>query len=418
MPDPRATNESSQMTSSQAAASNANTSKVLVVDDNDGLRYTVTRSLREAGYEVVEARNGAEALALASQLPDLITLDVNLPDVSGFEICRQLKSNPETGHIPVLQLSASFVDADSRVRGLQGGADAYLTEPVHRAELVATVAALLRMKGAERIARLRAKEAEQARQELADLNDSLEKRVKERTSELETANSSLRQLSQRLLAIQDDEHRRIARELHDGVGQLLAAVSMNIALVAAEADKLSEEARNAVADNEAMVQEILRNIRTLSHLLHPPLLDESGLRSALSWYVDEFGRRSGITVQFECSPKVGRLSNEMEIALFRIVQESLGNVHRHSQSPTASISLDVVDGRISLRVKDQGVGIAVERQHEIRTGNRAGVGVRGMRERVRQLGGTLDIHSSPQGTEVLVALPQRSRETVLRDAIA
>ena len=114
MPDPRATNESSQMTSSQAAASNANTSKVLVVDDNDGLRYTVTRSLREAGYEVVEARNGAEALALASQLPDLITLDVNLPDVSGFEICRQLKSNPETGHIPVLQLSASFVDADSR----------------------------------------------------------------------------------------------------------------------------------------------------------------------------------------------------------------------------------------------------------------------------------------------------------------
>jgi signal transduction histidine kinase len=391
---------------------------VLVVDDNDGLRYTVTRSLREAGYEVVEARNGAEALALASQLPDLITLDVNLPDVSGFEICRQLKGNPETSHIPVLQLSASFVDADSRVRGLQGGADAYLTEPVHRAELVATVAALLRMKGAERIARLRAQEAEQARQELADLNDTLEKRVKERTNELETANSSLRQLSQRLLAIQDDEHRRIARELHDGVGQLLAAVSMNIALVAAEADKLSEEARNAVADNEAMVQEILRNIRTLSHLLHPPLLDESGLRSALSWYVDEFGRRSGITVQFECSPKVGRLSNEMEIALFRIVQESLGNVHRHSQSPTASISLDVVDGRISLRVRDQGVGIAAERQHEIKTGNRAGVGVRGMRERVRQLGGTLDIHSSPQGTEVLVALPQRSRETVLRDAIA
>src|ERR1700727_1357431 len=304
MHDPKGANESPHVTSSQAAASNANTSKVLVVDDNDGVRYTVTRSLREAGYEVVEARNGAEALALASQSPDLITLDVNLPDVSGFEICRQLKNNPETSHIPVLQLSASLVDADSRVRGLQGGADAYLTEPVHRAALVATVAALLRMKGAERIARLRAKEAEQARQELSDLNDSLEKRVKERTNELETANSSLRQLSQRLLAIQDDEHRRIARELHDGVGQLLAAVSMNIALVAAEADKLSEEARNAVAEHEAMVQEILRNIRTLSHLLHPPLLDESGLRSALSWYVDEFGRRSGITVQFECFSQV------------------------------------------------------------------------------------------------------------------
>jgi signal transduction histidine kinase len=396
----------------------ASKARVLVVDDNDSLRYTVSRSLREAGYEVLEARNGAEALARASEMPDLITLDVNLPDISGIEVCGQLKSNAGTAHIPILQLSASFVDAESRVRGLQGGADAYLTEPVNRAELVATVGALLRMKSAERLAKVQAQEAEQARQQLADLNSTLEKRVKQRTNELEAANRSLRELSQSLLAMKDTEHKRIARELHDGVGQLLAAIAMNLAVISSEGDKLTERARNAVSDNVSMVDEIVRNIRTISHLLHPPLLDEAGLASALAWYVDEFGQRSGIKVSFECSPAIGRLSSDMEIAIFRIVQESLGNVLRHSQSPTAFVGLDVGDRGITLRIRDEGVGIAVERQQELQTGNRAGVGLRGMGERVSQLGGTLEVSSDPQGTEIAVVLPRPRRETRATDAVA
>lgn len=396
--------------------SNGGRLRVLVVDDNDSLRYAVCRSLREAGYEVLEAQNGAQALTLASEKPDLITLDVNLPDISGLDICRRVKANPETEHIPVLQLSATFVDSESRVRGLEGGADAYLTDPTNRAELVATVGALLRIKSAERLAKLRATEAEEARKQLAELNDSLERRVQERTVELEAANNSLRELSHRLLMIQDDEHRRIARELHDGVGQLLAAIAINVSLVNLEADKLSQRARDATADNVSMVQEIVRSIRTISHLLHPPLLDESGLASALSWYVDEFGQRSGIKVAFRCSPELGRLSSEMEIAIFRIVQESLGNVLRHSQSSTATVSLDVAHGFVNLVIRDEGVGIPVERQNQLKTGTRGGVGLRGMRERVRQLDGTLNVHSSPRGTEIAVAIPFRRASS--GDAVA
>lgn len=396
---------------------NASGLRVLVVDDNDSLRYAVTRSLKGAGYEVLEARNGSQALALAAQKPDLITLDVNLPDISGLDVCRRIKANPETEHIPILQLSATLVDSESRVRGLEGGADAYLTDPTNRAELVATVGALLRIKSAERLAKVRATEAEQARKQLAELNDTLERRVQERTVELEAANSSLRELSHRLLVIQDDEHRRIARELHDGVGQLLAAIAINISLVNLEADKLSKRSKDALTDNGSMVQEIIRSIRTISHLLHPPLLDESGLASALSWYVDEFGERSGIKVSFQCSPELGRLSSEMEIAIFRIVQESLGNVLRHSQSKTASVVLDVAGGYLNLVVRDEGIGIPVERQHQLKTGSRAGVGLRGMRERVRQLQGTLQVQSGPEGTEIAVIMPCR-REKSASDAVA
>ena len=391
--------------------------RILVVDDNDSLRYAVTRSLRDAGYEVVEARNGAQALALAAELPDLITLDVNLPDMSGLEICRKLKNNDATAHIPILQVSATFVDVDSRVRGLEGGADAYLTEPASRSELVAIVGALLRIKNAERFAKVQAHEAEQARQQLAELNETLEKRVAERTTELEAANHSLRELSHRLLVIQDDEHRRIARELHDGVGQLLAAIAINLSLVNMEGDKLTSRGKEAVADSTSMVQEVVRSIRTISHLLHPPLLDESGLPSALSWYVDEFGQRSGVKVSFECSPEVGRLSSELEMAIFRIVQESLGNVLRHSQSPTAYVTLEMEEGNIWLSVRDEGVGIPADRQKQLRTGSRMGVGLRGMRERVRQLDGRLQIHSSEEGTEISVMLPCR-RDPVSSDAVA
>jgi signal transduction histidine kinase len=206
--------------------------------------------------------------------------------------------------------------------------------------------------------------------------------------------------------------------LHDGVGQLLAAIAMNLAVISSEGDKLTERARNAVSDNVSMVDEIVRNIRTISHLLHPPLLDEAGLASALAWYVDEFGQRSGIKVSFECSPAIGRLSSDMEIAIFRIVQESLGNVLRHSQSPTAFVGLDVGDRGITLRIRDEGVGIAVERQQELQNGNRAGVGLRGMGERVSQLGGTLEVSSDPRGTEIAVVLPRPRRETRATDAVA
>jgi signal transduction histidine kinase len=143
----------------------------------------------------------------------------------------------------------------------------------------------------------------------------------------------------------------------------------------------------------------------MSHLLHPPLLDESGLPSALRWYVEEFSQRSGVSVTLEFSTSFERLSSELETAIFRIVQECLGNIHRHSKSPTAEIRIEKNDGSINLAVRDVGRGIPAEKQEQIKYGIRTGVGLRGMRERVAQLGGQLKIDSDTSGTAIAVTLP-------------
>lgn len=390
---------------SSAKPANANAVTILVVDDNDALRYSIRRALQEAGYNVVEARTGAEALVRAAELPGLITLDINLPDIDGFQVCRRLKGAAETAHIPILHVSSTFADVESRVHGLQGGADAYLAEPIDRSELVATVAALLRLKNAESEARHQAGVAETARREVAELNATLEDRIKERTSELNAANDSLRELSARLLQARDDEQRRIARELHDGVGQLVIAIKINNSAIAKEVAELSPSSVAALQQNEAMLQELHQGIRTISHLLHPPLLDEVGLPVALQWYVEEFSKRSGIPVSLDCPEVLERAPSEVETAIFRIVQECLGNVHRHSASSTAAVQLKFKDGKALLRVSDQGVGIPANRQQELKAHGRIGVGLRGIRERIAQLGGELHIESDSKGTTIKASLP-------------
>jgi len=389
---------------------------ILTVDDNEAIRYTLVRSLADAGFRVLEARTGTEALARAAENPDLITLDVNLPDIHGFDLCKKIKSNPATAHIPILHLSSTFVDPDSRVIGLASGADAYLAEPIDRAELVATISALLRLKNAEMQARLQASLAEKARHELQELNAELEIRVQERTRELEDANESLRDLSGRLLQMQDGERRRIARELHDGVGQLLAAMIMNFSIIQERANLTDSRAKEALGENQSMALEILRGIRTISHLLHPPLLDEAGLPSALRLYIDEFGQRSGIKVKLECDD-VGRLHADLETAFFRVTQECLSNVHRHSASPTANVTLRQRDGHILLEVTDMGRGIPHDKEQELVLGG-GGVGLRGMRERVAQLGGRLRVESTSSGTTVTAELPSRGHGPAESDKVA
>jgi signal transduction histidine kinase len=227
------------------------------------------------------------------------------------------------------------------------------------------------------------------------------------TDEPNSADVSLRNLSARLLQVQDEERRRIAREMHDSVGQLVAAISMNLGAVRKQSDKLDAKGAKAVAETIVLVEEIDRQIRTISHLLHPPLLDEAGLGSALRWYVDGFSERSKISVDLSIPSDFGRLPNDMEIAIFRIVQECLTNIHRHSGSATATISIGAEDSRILVRVQDRGKGIPLERQLELNSTDRTGVGFRGMRERVRQLGGSLEIQSEENGTVIIVTLPFR-----------
>jgi signal transduction histidine kinase len=236
-------------------------------------------------------------------------------------------------------------------------------------------------------------------------HDELERKVEERTADLNTANESLRELSSRLQQMRDEERRQIARELHDSVGQLLAALSMNLVAVQRQADKLDSAGARAVSENGAMVEQISREIRTISHLLHPPLLDVAGLASALRWYVDGFSERSNIKVNLDIPEEFGRLSEEMEIAIFRMVQECLTNIHRHSGGTSAAIRVYEEDHRIRVEVQDEGKGMPVEKQLQISSSGQSGVGFRGMRERLRQLGGTLEIQSSGRGTTVTALLP-------------
>jgi signal transduction histidine kinase len=241
-------------------------------------------------------------------------------------------------------------------------------------------------------------------EKLRYVQEHLEERVRQRTAELDRANQELRDLTGRLMQFQDDERRRIARDLHDSVGQSLAALIMNLTTVGIDIDRLSLTAR-AISDSVGLAQEMSKEIRTVSYLLHPPLLDEAGLVSALRWYVEGFSERSKIKVDLELPEDFGRLSQDTEIAIFRTVQECLTNVHRYSGSTVARIQLARSDSEIRLEVQDGGIGISAERLREITEAGTPGIGIRGMRERMRQLGGHLDIRSDGHGTTVGARLP-------------
>ncbi len=226
-------------------------------------------------------------------------------------------------------------------------------------------------------------------------------------TERKRAEESLRDLSARLMQIQDEERRRFARELHDSAGQLLAALSMNLTSLEAEENKANPKTANLLKESLDLVSELSRDVRTISYLLHPPLLDELGLSSALRGYVDGFAERSKIKVDLEISRDFGRLPRELETAIFRVVQECLTNIHRHSGSPVARICIARNENDVSVEVQDRGTGISAGKRPEIVSRGKAGVGIRGMQERIRQFGGTFQIGapSDGSGTIIVARLP-------------
>jgi signal transduction histidine kinase len=290
-------------------------------------------------------------------------------------------------------------------------------------EVALVLGGLLGVLGA--FAASRARNAQRDSVALKQARDEVARRVTDRTAELERVNrklraevqertsaeQSLRNLSTRLLKLQDDERRRIARELHDSTSQILAAVSIGLERARRSLERgAAEEAEGVLLENADLVAQVTREIRTLSFLLHPPVLDDLGLEYALPWYVKGFSGRSGIPVSVDVPRELGRLPAQVELTLYRTIQEALANVRHHSGSRNASVLLTRERDTIALEIADNGRGFDAGADTASGAGA-LGVGIAGMRERVRQLGGVMEIQSGEGGTTIRVALPLKSHES-------
>ena len=323
-------------------------SRVLIADDNADMRLYLSRLLSER-YDVKAVPNGQVALdAIREQLPDLVLSDVMMPELDGFGLLRELRANAETKTIPIILLSARAGE-ESRVEGLDAGADDFLVKPFSARELIARVQSHLQL------ARVRS-EANLAIRQLAE---SLESEVQARTRELEQRNSevleqaeTLQTLSRSLMHLQDDERRHIARELHDSAGQTLTVLGMKLAALSQltkKRDANSAKQISEIEEIEEIVQQLTKEIRTTSYLLHPPLLDETGIADALKWYVDGLAGRSDLNIVLRLPKDLPRFSRDTELVVFRVIQECLTNIHRHSGSKNAVIDLSFSDGIISVQ---------------------------------------------------------------------
>lgn len=224
---------------------------------------------------------------------------------------------------------------------------------------------------------------------------------------------SLRRLSAKLLQLQDDERRHIARELHDSAGQKLAALAMTMYSLIEKLQESAPKCAKQAEEAQSLVEQLSQEIRTTSYLLHPPMLDELGLDSALRWCIEGFEKRSGIKTQLELEISGQRLPAELERTIFRTVQEALTNIHRHSGSQTAFIRLRHNSNNVVLEIQDQGKGIERNRLNQLSAGMASSVGLQGMRERIFQFGGDLQLLSDDHGLTIkaVIPLPSRSAAT-------
>ena len=343
----------------------ADTINVLMVDDQPSRLLTYEAMLAGLGENLIRASSADEALdcLLRNEIAVVLT-DVNMPGLDGFDLADSIRDHPRFQNTAIIFISGANITDTDRLKGYEHGAVDYLFIPV--------IPELLR-------AKVRV---------FADLY--------RKTRKLEMLNADMQRVSARMIAAQDDERRRIARELHDGLGQELTLVKVLV-------DSLhSPDTRAAEASNA--IEAALQQIRSISHLLHPPLLDELGLESAVRWYVQGLTRRSGIETSLELEPEeFPRLPPPIENAVYRIIQEALTNVFRHSGAKNACVTLKSGEGFVAVSVRDNGKGIPDDIA-TFRPGS-VGVGVGGMRQRVKEFGGELKLMNADPGTLLEVIIP-------------
>jgi signal transduction histidine kinase len=343
---------------------------VLMVDDQPAKLLSYEVILSDLGENLIRAGSGREALEqLLTTDVAVVLLDVSMPELNGFELARMIRQHPRFQETAIIFISAAHLTDMDRLEGYQRGAVDYISVPVVPEILRAKVSVFV--------------ELHRKSQQLRELNEEL------------------RQLSSHLLVAQDAERRRIARELHDGLGQELAVAKMILDTLL---ERESIQSKESVAEASTSIGRAIQQVRSISHLLHPSLLDEVGLVSALQWYVEGLTKRSGIETSLDVQPReFPRLTPQLETAIFRIIQEALTNVYRHSGAQKAWVTLTQRETRLVVVIRDDGKG--VEAQIAAFRPGSIGVGVGGMRQRAKEFGGQVQLSNANPGTLVEVVLP-------------
>jgi len=343
---------------------------ILMVDDQPSKLLTYEVMLAELGDNLIKANSAREALEILLKADiAVVLLDVSMPEIDGFELAGLIRQHPRFHRTAIIFISAVHLTDLDRLKGYQRGAVDYISVPV--------VPELLRAKVSV----------------FADLH--------RQALQLEALNRELRRLSGRLMTAQDEERRRFARDLHDGMGQELAAVK--IMLDSMLQHPPLRDGKNLTEASD-IVDHVIQQVRSMSHLLHPPLLDEGGLSSALRWLLEGMTERTGIETALDLQPAdFPRLAPQLERTVFRIVQEALTNVFRHSRAQRANVILVQKETCLTLRVLDDGKGVG-EQILQLQPGC-IGVGIGGMRERARELGGEFRMLNANPGTIVEIVIP-------------
>jgi signal transduction histidine kinase len=345
---------------------------ILMVDDQPAKLLSYEVMLEELGENLLKASSGREALEMLLKTDVAVVLmDVSMPELDGFQLAEMIREHPRFQKIAIIFISAVHLTDLDRLKGYQRGAVDYISVPVIPDLLRAKVSVFAELH-------------RQARQ-------------------LEVLNQELRRLSHSLMTAQDEERRRISRELHDGLGQDLTAVKMMLGGLV-QPNQLKDSTENkTIAEVLSMMDSAIEQVRTMSHLLHPPLLDEMGLLSALRWYTEGFAKRSGVETVLDLPKNFPRLEPEIEMAIFKIVQESLTNVFRHAEARQAVVQLEERDGCALVSIEDNGKGIGsgAEELHP----NSYGIGVIGIKQRAAEYDGQVTLRNTGSGTRVEVKIP-------------
>ena len=345
---------------------------ILMVDDQPAKLLSFEAILGELGENLIKAGTATEALeCLLKNDVAVVLMDVSMPDIDGFELADMIRQHPRFQKTAIIFISAIHLTDLDRMQGYERGGVDYISVPV--------IPELLRAKVSV----------------FAELH--------RKTRQLEILNMELRSLSGRLIAMQDDERRRFARELHDGLGQELTAAKMAIDSILIQGP--TEGNRQAIEQASSLVDGAIQQVRSVSHLLHPPLLDEIGLDAALSWYSEGLTKRSGIETSIEMEPTdFPRLTPSLETMVFRIIQEALTNVFRHSAAKKCWVSVAKKENQVRVTVRDDGKGITDEIAafHP----EKIGVGIGGIRQRIKEVGGVMTLRNAqPQGAILETVIP-------------